>query len=66
MHFFGSSMKLSKLYIVSFQGGLTMLNLELMTTRNKPYFDVLVILRCPLSFISFLEIIMALSNIIGS
>jgi hypothetical protein len=43
-----------------------MLNPKLMTIGNKPYFDVLVILRCPLLFISFLEIIVALSNIIGS
>jgi len=39
-----------------------MLNHELMTIRNKVYFDVLVILKCPLLFISFLEIIMALRH----
>jgi hypothetical protein len=39
-----------------------MLNHELMTIGNKVYFDVLVILKCPLLFISFLEIIMALRH----
>jgi len=41
--FFGSSMEVSKLYIVSFQGGLIMLKLQLMTTSYA-------LLWCPCYF----------------